>query len=192
MASDSVLFSQYTLPGGRLLAHAELNVPSTLNSLSLEMIDLLQPKLDEWARTPGVAAVFITGAGDRAFCAGGDIQALYHAMRRNHQAGSIVDRYPFDFFEREYRLDYCLHTYPKPVVVLGNGVVMGGGASLTAMAAAKRTITRPLDMLPWIVPYALAVLWTLATGEKRRQRLGDIWGDPKVIYTDPPRRPAEE
>lgn len=140
MASDSVLFSQYTLPGGRLLAHAELNVPSTLNSLSLEMIDLLQPKLDEWARTPGVAAVFITGAGDRAFCAGGDIQALYHAMRRNHQAGSIVDRYPFDFFEREYRLDYCLHTYPKPVVVLGNGVVMGGGLGILS-AASHRVLT---------------------------------------------------
>ena len=71
-------------------------------------------------------------------------------------------------------------------------VVMGGGASLTAMAAAKRTITRPLDMLPWIVPYALAVLWTLATGEKRRQRIGDIWGDTKVIYTDPRRRPTED
>lgn len=140
MASDSVIFNEYTLPGGRLLAHAELNVPSTLNSLSLEMIDLMQPKLDAWAATPGIAAVLITGAGDRAFCAGGDIQALYHAMRRNHDAGSVVDSYPFDFFEREYRLDYCLHTYPKPVVVLGHGVVMGGGLGILS-AASHRVLT---------------------------------------------------
>ncbi len=140
MASDSVLFSQYTLPGGRILAHAELNVPSTLNSLSLEMIDLLQPKLDEWAATTGIAAVLINGSGDRAFCAGGDIQALYHSIRRNHEAGKVVDRYPFDFFEREYRLDYCLHTYPKPVVVLGNGVVMGGGLGILS-AASHRVLT---------------------------------------------------
>lgn len=140
MGSDSVLFSQIILPGGRLLAHAELNVPSTLNSLSLEMIDLLQPKLDEWAHTPGIAAVLITGAGDRAFCAGGDIQALYHAIRRNHEAGKVVDTYPFDFFEREYRLDYCLHTFPKPVVVLGHGVVMGGGLGILS-AASHRVLT---------------------------------------------------
>ncbi|MBM4202583.1 MAG: enoyl-CoA hydratase/isomerase family protein [Gammaproteobacteria bacterium] len=140
MGSDSVLFSQIILPGGRLLAHAELNVPSTLNSLSLEMIHLLQPKLDEWAHTPGIAAVLITGAGDRAFCAGGDIQALYHAIRRNHEAGKVVDTYPFDFFEREYRLDYCLHTFPKPVVVLGHGVVMGGGLGILS-AASHRVLT---------------------------------------------------
>ena len=135
MSSDSVLFSEYTLPGGRILGHAELNVPSTLNALSLAMIDRLQPQLDAWAQTPGVAGVLVTGAGDRAFCAGGDIQALYHPMRRNHEAGSVVDRYPFDFFEREYRLDYCLHTYPKPVVVLGHGVVMGGGCRMVGALA---------------------------------------------------------
>ena len=140
MSSDSVLFSEYTLPGGRILGHAELNVPSTLNALSLAMIDRLQPQLDAWAQTPGVAAVLVTGAGDRAFCAGGDIQALYHAMLRNHEAGSVVDRYPFDFFEREYRLDYCLHTYPKPVVVLGHGVVMGGGLGILS-AASHRVLT---------------------------------------------------
>jgi enoyl-CoA hydratase/carnithine racemase len=136
----SVLISQHVLPGGRILGHAELNVPSTLNSLSLEMIDLLQPALDAWAMQPGVAAVLITGAGERAFCAGGDIQALYHAMRRNHAAGAVVDRYPFDFFEREYRLDYTLHTYPKPVVVLGHGVVMGGGLGILS-AASHRVLT---------------------------------------------------
>ncbi len=140
MLQTSVVIQEYALPGGRRLAHAELNVPATLNALSLEMIDLLQPALDGWAQQTGIAAVLITGAGDRAFCAGGDIQALYHAMRRNHDAGSVVDRYPFEFFEREYRLDYTLHTFPKPVVVLGHGVVMGGGLGILS-AASHRVLT---------------------------------------------------
>ena len=140
MGNTSVTFEEYALPNGRQLAHAELNVPATLNSLSLEMIDLLQPAVDSWAERADIVAVLITGAGDRAFCAGGDIQALYHSMRRNHDAGSVVDRYPFDFFEREYRLDYTLHTFPKPVVVIGHGVVMGGGLGILS-AASHRVLT---------------------------------------------------
>ena len=140
MTSTCIVVNEYVLPNGRRLAHAELNVPATLNSLSLEMIDLLQPAIDGWADRPDVVAVLITGAGEKAFCAGGDIQALYHAMRRNHDAGSIVDRYPFDFFEREYRLDYALHTYPKPVIVIGHGVVMGGGLGILS-AASHRVLT---------------------------------------------------
>ena len=80
-----------------------------------------------------VAAVVLTGSG-RAFSAGGDIQALYRAMAANHQAGERVDDYPYDFFEREYRLDYALHTYPKPLVALGHGVIMGGGLGIFAAA----------------------------------------------------------
>ncbi|MEZ5597318.1 MAG: enoyl-CoA hydratase/isomerase family protein [Pseudomonadales bacterium] len=136
----SVLIDEITLPGGHVLAHAELNVPATLNSLSLEMIDLLQPALDGWVARGDVAAILITGAGDRAFCAGGDIQALYHAMRRNHDAGKVVDSYPFDFFEREYRLDYALHTCPKPLIVIGHGVVMGGGLGILS-AGSHRVLT---------------------------------------------------
>ncbi len=135
-----VLFEERSLPGGKLLGVAVLNVPSTLNSLSLEMIDLLRPALDGWATNAQVAAVLIKGAGGRAFCAGGDIQALYHAMVANHSAGEVVNTYPFEFFEREYRLDYALHTYPKPVIVLGHGVVMGGGLGILS-AASHRVLT---------------------------------------------------
>ena len=71
-------------------------------------------------------------------------------------------------------------------------VVMGSGTPLTKSAAAKRTLARPIDMLPWLVPYALGVLWILATGQKRRQRIGDIWGDTKVIYAEPKRVPKDD
>ncbi|MFK7914077.1 MAG: enoyl-CoA hydratase/isomerase family protein [Pseudomonadales bacterium] len=122
-----VVCMEHATASGHVLAQLELNVPGTLNSLSLEMIDLLRPALTHWAQRSDVVAVLITGSGDKAFCAGGDIQALYHAIVRNHAAGETVDSYPFDFFEREYRLDYQIHTYPKPVVALGHGIVMGGG-----------------------------------------------------------------
>jgi uncharacterized RDD family membrane protein YckC len=70
-------------------------------------------------------------------------------------------------------------------------VVMGSGTPLTREAALKRTIARPVDMLPWLAPYALGVLWMLATGPQRRQRLGDKWGDTKVVYVDPRRVPQD-
>ena len=141
MSEDAVvLFAERPLEGGGVLAEAVLNVPATLNSLSLEMIDLLQPALDGWRARDDVKALLIKGAGGRAFCAGGDIQALYHAIKANHAAGEVVDTYPFEFFEREYRLDYALHTFPKPVIVLGHGVVMGGGLGILS-AASHRVLT---------------------------------------------------
>lgn len=126
-SSAPVVLREHDTASGHVLAQIELNVPGTLNSLSLEMIDLLQPALTHWAQRADVVAVLIVGSGDKAFCAGGDIQALYHAIVKNHAAGEQIDAYPFDFFEREYRLDYALHTFPKPVLSLGHGIVMGGG-----------------------------------------------------------------
>ncbi len=70
-------------------------------------------------------------------------------------------------------------------------VVMGGGDRLTREAAFKRTIARPVDSLPWVVPYAFGVLWMLATGEKRRQRLGDKWAGTKVVSIDEPSQRTE-
>lgn len=140
MTSDLVKFFAHASPGGRVVAEARLDSQATLNALSLEMIDLLAPALERWAENESVVAILLTGAGERAFCAGGDVQALYRAMRTNHEAGERVDEYPYEFFEREYRLDYRLHTYPKPVVSFGHGVIMGGGLGIFR-AADIRLIT---------------------------------------------------
>jgi enoyl-CoA hydratase/carnithine racemase len=140
MTSDLVKFFEHPSPGDRVVVEARLDSQSTLNALSLEMIDLLSPALGRWAADDSVAAVVLTGAGDRAFSAGGDIQALYRAMQANHEAGERVDEYPYEFFEREYRLDYLLHTYPKPLVALGHGVIMGGGLGIFR-AADFRVVT---------------------------------------------------
>lgn len=134
MTSDLVRFLEHPASGGRIVAEARLDSEPTLNALSLEMIDLLHPHLRRWAQDDRVTAVLLSGAGTRAFSAGGDIQALYRAMQANHQAGERVDEYPYEFFEREYRLDYLLHTFPKPLVALGHGVIMGGGLGIFGAA----------------------------------------------------------
>lgn len=128
MSQDSVLFAE--LPAGEhRLGRVTLNVAATLNSLTLEMVDLLQAQLDAWREDPQIAAVFIEGAGDKAFCAGGDVQAL-------HQSAVATPGGPCDyaetFFTREYRMNYTLHTYPKPVICWGHGIVMGGGLGVMA------------------------------------------------------------
>ncbi|MGH7112427.1 MAG: enoyl-CoA hydratase/isomerase family protein, partial [Stellaceae bacterium] len=65
------------------LATIVINRPQALNALSLANYRRLAPVLAEWAEDPAVRAVAIRGAGGRAFCAGGDVQALYQAGRRN-------------------------------------------------------------------------------------------------------------
>jgi enoyl-CoA hydratase/carnithine racemase len=139
-ASAPMLLFEHATASGKTLAEARFNSEATLNSLSLEMIDILRPALDRWEQNPDVAAVLITGAGDRAFSAGGDIQALYRAMVRNHESGEIVDDYPYRFFEDEYRLDYRLHTYPKLIVCVGHGIIMGGGLGVFS-GARYRVVT---------------------------------------------------
>ena len=135
---------------GQRIAMATLNVEKTLNSLSLPMIEILAPALTRWAADPQIVMVWLQGAGDRAFAAGGDIQALYAAMARNHAAGTTVDEYPPRFFEAEYRLDYLIHTFPKPVLAWGHGVVMGGGLGIFSGASHRVVTERSRLALPEI------------------------------------------
>ena len=139
-ADAPVVLAELPAAGGRRIGVATLNVERTLNSLSLPMIEILRPALAGWAADAQIAMVWLQGAGDRAFAAGGDVQALYAAMTRNHAAGAAVDDYPARFFEAEYRLDHLLHCFPKPVLAWGHGVVMGGGLGVY-LAASHRVVT---------------------------------------------------
>lgn len=128
-STSVVLFETVELSGGKQLGLITLNVEKTLNSLSLEMVDLIHPQLARWERDDAIGLVMFQGAGDRAFCAGGDIQNLYHDMVA-HPGGPCP--YCEAFFEREYRLDYYLHNYSKPTIVWAHGVVMGGGLGIAS------------------------------------------------------------
>ncbi|WP_299579840.1 enoyl-CoA hydratase/isomerase family protein [uncultured Microbulbifer sp.] len=125
------------------LAIATLNLPKALNALNLQMIDRLSAQLDDWARDDEVAAVWIDGSGDKALCAGGDVVALYEQSAAYGESPDYS--YPSDFFSREYRLDYKIHTYTKPIVVWGGGIVMGGGIGIMA-GASHRIVTETTRM----------------------------------------------
>ena len=138
------LFEELTAANGKRIGVATLNVEKTLNAISLEMVDLLDAQLRAWAGDPQIAMVLLQAAGEKAFCAGGDLQGLYRTMLDQHASGQSADiksnPYACDFFEREYRLDYLIHTYPKPMLAWAHGIVMGGGIGLMA-GASHRVVT---------------------------------------------------
>jgi enoyl-CoA hydratase/carnithine racemase len=142
--SEAVLFEELPAVHGYRIGIATLNVEKTLNALSLEMTDLLTARLTQWAADAGLAMVILQGHGDKAFCAGGDLQQLYRSMIAHHASAQRDDirgnPYAAQFFEREYRLNYLIYTYPKPILCWGHGIVMGGGLGLMA-GASHRVVT---------------------------------------------------
>ncbi len=103
-----------------------LNRPKVLNALSLDMIRQVATALNNWKDDDAVKAVVFMGAGDRAFCAGGDIKAFYSAGMDSRR-GAVGPRVPLVFFGEEYSLNKQIFNYPKPTVSLMNGITMGGG-----------------------------------------------------------------
>ncbi len=139
-----VLFEERRAANGSRIGVARLNAEKTLNALSLEMIDLLTERLAAWAADPGMVLVVLESAGEKAFSAGADLHKVYEAMIGHHASAQRDDirgnAYAAGFFGREYRLDYTIHTYPKPVLCWGHGIVMGGGVGLMS-GASHRVVT---------------------------------------------------
>ena len=106
-----------------------LNRPKALNALTLTMVRLIAAALDEWERDAAVDRIVLLGAGERAFCAGGDIRRLYELGRAGDHDAQLT------FWREEYQLDRRIKTYPKPIVALVDGIVMGGGVGLAMHAA---------------------------------------------------------
>ncbi len=102
-----------------------LNRPEALNALTWEMCLAIEDALDAWANDPDVALVLIDGAGDKAFCAGGDIAEMY----RRGRAGDLD--YGRRFWTDEYRLNAKIAEYPKPYVAFMQGFTMGGGVGVS-------------------------------------------------------------
>ncbi|MFZ2998880.1 MAG: enoyl-CoA hydratase/isomerase family protein [Undibacterium umbellatum] len=144
MSDAPVLFHTLPAANGMQLGVATLNSEKTLNALSKEMVQLLGKQLQAWDEDSSIAMVVLQAAGEKAFCAGGDLQNLYASMREHHASDKKDDllgnAYALDFFEQEYRLDYQIHTYRKPILCWGHGIVMGGGIGLMA-GASHRVVT---------------------------------------------------
>ena len=126
MPGNDLLIDEIETENGSKIGHIILNSPETLNSLTLAMVEGISKQLKDWEKRKNLKAVLIEGAGKKAFCAGGDIRALYDSMIENPKKSMYAE----EFFEKEYRLDYQIHKYPKPVISILDGIVMGGGAGL--------------------------------------------------------------
>jgi enoyl-CoA hydratase/carnithine racemase len=110
------------------VAHLTLHRPQTLNALTHEMIVELTHLLNSWAIDDRVKAIIVRGAGEKSFCAGGDVRALYEAGKRG-------DGSAHHFFREEYELNFKIHRYlvntGKPYIAWIDGIVMGGGMGIS-------------------------------------------------------------
>ena len=123
------------------VALVTLNRPDALNALSFGMILRLRALFGEFSADPEVFAVLIRGAGEKAFCAGGDVRALYKSFKN---AGSLHN----EFFAAEYPLDYLLYSYPKPYAALLDGITLGGGMGISQGSALRIVGERTLMGMP--------------------------------------------
>jgi enoyl-CoA hydratase len=121
-----------------------LNRPQALNTLSLAMYRIFDPQLVAWGRDPAIHAVAVKGDGGRAFCAGGDVRAIYDARRSAVGDGD----YKTDFFREEYSLIARVHRFPKPYVALMDGIVMGGGAGISVNGSHRVVTEKTLFAMP--------------------------------------------
>ena len=134
--------------GGELLAEVRsgaatvtLNRPAALNALSFGMLQGLAAWLDQWEHDERVGLVVFRGAGEKAFCAGGDVRSLYQNVAKD--PGGLRE-----FFRVEYALDHRIHEYPKTIVSLMDGIVMGGGMGISQGTSVRIVGTRTKMAMP--------------------------------------------
>jgi enoyl-CoA hydratase len=121
-----------------------INRPKALNALTLDNYRRFDPALRAWDADPSVHAVIVRGAGDRAFCAGGDVRAVY-------EAGSGIGGDPglaAVFFREEYELIRRIHHFSKPYIAIIDGITMGGGAGISVNGAYRIATERTLLAMP--------------------------------------------
>ncbi|RMD45039.1 hypothetical protein DV735_g225, partial [Chaetothyriales sp. CBS 134920] len=135
---DDVLFN--SVYGVRTI---ELNRPKKLNSLNGSMVRKILPRLREWEKSQLANVILITGAGTKAFCAGGDVAEL---ARQN--ATKEGQKKSTDYFELEYQLDHLIATYSKPYVAIMDGITMGGGVGLSVHAPFRIATEKTVFAMP--------------------------------------------
>ena len=146
--SDYIVFTEHKKPDQSVLLEIQLNNPRKLNSLNYEMIFLLNKEIKKWIQKESLSAVFIHSVEGRAFCAGGDVVNLYHKIIESGKQKKNPLLPVKSFFQVEYETDYLLHQFNKPVVLWGDGIVMGGGMGLFMSASHPIATENSLFAMP--------------------------------------------
>ncbi|SNY91194.1 Enoyl-CoA hydratase/carnithine racemase [Cohaesibacter sp. ES.047] len=110
------------------IAVLTLNRPEKLNAINYAMNDRLLALLDKIEGDESIGAIVLTGAGERAFSAGGDIPQFSHSIRRG------TDEAVRDFCRRGQAMTARIEAFPKPVIAAVNGIAYGGGCEITEAA----------------------------------------------------------
>ena len=118
-----------------------LNRPAALNALTHAMVLDMHRALDAWRDDSRVTRIVVDGAGERAFCGGGDIRYLYEHGRSDPASCRA-------FWRDEYRLDAAIANYPKPYIALMRGIVMGGGVGISAHGSHRIVTDNSLLAMP--------------------------------------------
>jgi enoyl-CoA hydratase len=128
----------------RKIGHAgriTLNRPKALNALTHRMCLDMIAALTQWADDDGVKVIVVDGAGDKGFCAGGDILQL-------HDSGKAGDGAAWEFWRDEYRLNTLIHHYHKPYIALIDGITMGGGVGVSVHGSHRVAGDRTMLAMP--------------------------------------------
>jgi enoyl-CoA hydratase len=150
MASPAGLVDNEDAPGSirvrRIgpLGRLTLDRPAQINALTLDMITRMRSALLRWELDPGIDQVLIDGAGERGFCAGGDIRVVHDAALHRTNAAERLWRH-------EYLLDALINDYSKPVVVVLDGIAMGGGIGLGGHASHRIVTERSVLAMPEVM-----------------------------------------
>ncbi len=119
-----------------------LNRPRALNALTLTMVREMRRALDAWAEDPAVTRIVAQGAGEKAFCAGGDIRHLTERLQAGEREEALA------FWREEYQLNALIKRYPKPYISLIDGIVMGGGVGVSLHGSHRVAGERYLFAMP--------------------------------------------
>ncbi|KAB0801939.1 hypothetical protein PPYR_04125 [Photinus pyralis] len=133
-SEDEVLFETI-----RNMGVITLNRPKALNALNLPMVRKIYEKMQEWETKIGF--VLIKGAGEKSFCAGGDVRAIVESGMKGGKLG-------FEFFREEYMLNGLIGSYKIPYVALIDGIVMGGGVGLSVHGDYRVATEKTLFAMP--------------------------------------------
>ncbi len=145
------------------LARIILNRPKALNALTHPMICEISAALTEWADDPEVHTVLLTGSGDRALCAGGDIVSIYRDARTDPEENA-------QFWADEYTMNAQIKRYPKPFVALMDRIVLGGGVGISGHAShrvvtERTTLGMPETTIGFVPDVGGTYLYSRAPGE---------------------------
>jgi enoyl-CoA hydratase len=119
-----------------------LNRPRALNAVTLGMVRALHRQLEDWRVDSAVTRIVVTGAGGRAFSAGGDIRQVYELGKAGRQEEALI------YWREEYALNSIIRRYPKPYISLLDGIVMGGGVGVSIHGSHRVAGDRFLFAMP--------------------------------------------